>query len=195
MTPMVTIKGRFADQVRRDYRRICLSTRSLLPMSLRQAAELSGIHESTLSAFLNTKDVLDTRDLARILRVAGLTTADLLIFTWSGQPPSLPIDLETRFQTGTLEAPADNGSEVLTALRQCLQDHKIVLGTIPRALGWETRDRSATVGRYLRGDVPLSWVRLLQILHLVGIEPGAFAEQYLQDSAQARRTYPASATG
>jgi hypothetical protein len=126
--------------------------------------------------------VLDTRDLARILRVAGLTTANLLIYTWHGQPPSLPIDLETQFQTGTVEPPTDDGSEVLAALRQCLQDHKIVQGTIPRALGWEARDRSATMGRYLGGGVPLLWVRLLQILRLVGFDPGTFAEQYLPGS-------------
>lgn len=190
---MVTIKGKYREQVRRDYRRICLATRSLLPMSLRQAGALSGIHESTLSALVSGKDVMDTGDLARILRVAGITTGDLLTYTWTGQPPSLPIDLQTEFEAGTLQPPEEDGTEVLAALRRCLQDHQIAAGTIPLALGWETRERSSTVGRYLRGEVPLSWVRLLQILHLIDIDPGEFAQDYLPH-ARAERTYLASAS-
>lgn len=190
---MVRIKGRFADQVAEDYQRICLTVRNLLPMSLPKHSKLSGINSSTLGGFVSGNIVMDVHDLAAILRVAGLNTADLLLYAWQGQPPSLPLDLELQWKAGTLETAPENGDEVLVAIDACLRDHKLPRTSIPLILGWERVKPSGTMGRYLTKKIPFGWQRVLQVLHLADIQPAEFAERYLTATGQGRESATALA--
>jgi len=178
---MVRIKGRFKSEVTEDYQRLCSTARQLIPMSLEECSRLAGVSRTMLSRYLAGDAALDVHDLANLLRVLGLNTADLIIYAWIGQPPGLPFDLEQAWKKqGRLDPASENGDEVLAGLDACLRDHKVPRTSIPVMLGWEAVKPSGTMGRYFKGKTPFGWQRVLQVLHLAGIQPGEFARRYLE---------------